>query len=176
MKIRNVVLLFFISSLFLSINPLDRIQKRIDKEIKSTFEIDSYNLEIISVDELISNTLPSSFTDNFNKIIINNEIVGYSYYSKAPSLYNLYDYLIILDKDLKIKKSKILAYREDYGGEIASGRWLKQFVGKSSINSFLYSKDISAISGATISVKSMINAVEDFMLSIKILDEKNIIR
>ena len=176
MKIRNVVLLFFISSLFLSINPLDRIQKRIDKEIKSTFKIDSYNLEIISVDELISNTLPSSFTDNFKKIITNNEIVGYSYYSKAPSLYNLYDYLIILDKDLKIKKSKILAYREDYGGEIASRRWLKQFIGMTWSDSYKYSKDISAISGATISVKSMIIAVENFMVSVKILDENNIIR
>ena len=91
-------------------------------------------------------------------------------------MYNLYDYLIILDENLKIKKSKILVYREDYGGEIASKRWLKQFIGKSWLDSFLYSKEISAISGATISVKSMIKAVEDFMISIKILDEKNIIK
>jgi hypothetical protein len=43
-------------------------------------------------------------------------------------------------------------------------------------DSYKYSKDISAISGATISVKSMIIAVENFMVSIKILDENNIIR
>ena len=176
MRMRNFILLFFISSLFLSVNSLDRIQKKIDKEIKSTFDIDNYSVEVISVDELIFNTLPSSFNDNFKKIITNNEIVGYSYYSKAPSLYNLYDYLIILDKNLKIKKSKILIYREDYGGEIASKRWLRQFTAKSWTDKFIYSKDVSAISGATISVKSMINVVENFMLSIKILDEKNIIK
>ena len=176
MRMRNFILLFFISSLFLSVNSLDRIQKKIDKEIKSTFDIDNYSVEVISVDELIFNTLPSSFNDNFKKIFSNSELVGYSYYSKAPSLYNLYDYLIILDKDLKIKKSKILAYREDYGGEIASRRWLKQFIGMTWSDSYKYSKDISAISGATISVKSMIIAVENFMVSVKNLDENNIIR
>ena len=59
MRMRNFILLFFISSLFLSVNSLDRIQKRIDKEIKSTFDLESYSVEIISVDELISKTLPS---------------------------------------------------------------------------------------------------------------------
>jgi len=176
MKIKNIIFLLITSILFLSINPLDRIQKKIDKEIKSAFQIDSYSLMYISIEDSVSKSLPLLFNDNFKKIYSDKILVGYSYYSKAPSLYNLYDYLIILDENLKIKKSKILVYREDYGGEIASKRWLKQFIGKSSLDSFLYSKDISAISGATISVKSMINVVENFMLSIKILDEKNIIK
>ena len=176
MKIKNIIFLLITSILFLSINPLDRIQKKIDKEIKSAFQIDSYSLMYISIEDSVSKSLPLLFNDNFKKIYSDKILVGYSYYSKAPSLYNLYDYLIILDVNLKIKKSKILVYREDYGGEIASKRWLKQFIGKSSSDSFLYSKDISAISGATISVKSMINVVENFMSSIKILDEKNIIK
>jgi len=176
MKIKNIIFLLITSILFLSINPLDRIQKKIDKEIKSAFQIDSYSLMYISIEDSVSKSLPLLFNDNFKKIYSDKILVGYSYYSKAPSLYNLYDYLIILDVNLKIKKSKILVYREDYGGEIASKRWLKQFIGKSSLDSFLYSKDISAISGATISVKSMINVVENFMSSIKILDEKNIIK
>lgn len=176
MKIKNIIFLLITSMLFLSINPLDRIQKKIDKEIKSTFKIDSYSLMLISIEDSVSKSLHVLFNDNFKKIYNNKILVGYSYNSKAPSLYNLYDYLIILDENLKIKKSKILVYREDYGGEIASKRWLKQFIGKSWLDSFLYSKEISAISGATISVKSMIKAVEDFMISIKILDEKNIIK
>ena len=176
MKIKNIIFLLITSILFLSINPLDRIQKKIDKEIKSTFQIDSYFLKLISIEDSVSKSLPVLFKNNFKKIYSNKTLVGYSYYSKAPSLYNLFDYLIILDKNLKIKKSKILIYREDYGGEIASKRWLRQFTGKSWTDKFIYSKDVSAISGATISVKSMINAVENFMSSIKILDKKNIIR
>ena len=146
MKIKNIIFLLITSMLFLSINPLDRIQKKIDKEIKSTFKIDSYSLMLISIEDSVSKSLPVLFNDNFKKIYNNKILVGYSYNSKAPSLYNLYDYLII------------------------------QFIGKSWLDSFLYSKEISAISGATISVKSMIKAVEDFMISIKILDEKNIIK
>jgi len=176
MKMRNTIFILLFSSIFLSFNTSDRIQKRIIKEIKSTFDINVINLEIISIEDSILDSLPSLFNDNFKKIYNNNSLIGYSYHSQAPSLYNLYDYLVILDKDLKIKKSKILAYREDYGGEIASKRWLKQFIGKSWIDSFLYSREISAISGATISVKSMINAVENFMNSVKILDNKNILR
>ena len=176
MKIKNIIFLLITSMLFLSINPLDRIQKKIDKEIKSTFKIDSYSLMLISIEDSVSKSLPVLFNDNFKKIYNNKILVGYSYNSKAPSLYNLYDYLIILDENLKIKKSKILVYREDYGGEIASRRWLKQFIGMTWSDSYKYSKDISAISGATISVKSMIIAVENFMVSVKNLDENNIIR
>ena len=136
MKIKNIIFLLITSMLFLSINPLDRIQKKIDKEIKSTFKIDSYSLMLISIEDSVSKSLPVLFNDNFKKIYNNKILVGYSYNSKAPSLYNLYDYLIILDENLKIKKSKILVYREDYGGEIASKRWLKQFIGKSWLDSF----------------------------------------
>ena len=160
--------------LFLSINPLDRIQKKIDKEIKSTFKIDSYSLMLISIEDSVSKSLPVLFNDNFKKIYNNKILVGYSYNSKAPSLYNLYDYLIILDENLKIKKSKILVYREDYGGEIASKRWLKQFIGKSWLDSFLYSKEISAISGATISVKSVTKGIHKLSILIhKLIKDLN---
>tara|TARA_B100001996_G_C18437226_1_gene506916 strand:+ start:205 stop:732 length:528 start_codon:yes stop_codon:yes gene_type:complete len=172
----RAVLLFSTFVLLLSISPIDRIQKKINKEIKSAFKIDNYIIKPIYIDSLIIDSLPSKFNNNFNMVYNNGILIGYSYYSKAPSLYNLYDYLIILDKSLKIKKSKILAYREDYGGEIASRSWLSQFINKSFNSNFKYSIDISAISGATISVKSMIIAVENFMASVKILDENNILR
>jgi len=80
-----------------------------------------------------------------------------------------FDFLVIFNQDLIIKKVKILIYREDRGGEISSKRWLKQFVGKSVLNSFIYEKDIVGISGATISAKSMTNQMEKLMQSIQIL-------
>ena len=54
MKIKNVVFFFLISSLFLSNIPLDRIQKKIDKEIKSTFKIENYTIELLSISDSIS--------------------------------------------------------------------------------------------------------------------------
>ena len=65
MKIKNIIFLLITSILFLSINPLDRIQKKIDKEIKSTFQIDSYFLKLISIEDSVSKSLPVLFNNNF---------------------------------------------------------------------------------------------------------------
>jgi hypothetical protein len=50
---------------------------------------------------------------------------------------------------------KILDYQSDYGYEVTSKWWLKQFV-KHSEEEYKYSKNIDAISGATTSVNSII--------------------
>ena len=77
------------------------------------------------------------------------------------------------DGNWKIAKSKVLVYREDYGGEIGSKRWLKQFIGKTENDSLKYGDDIVAISGATISVRSMTTAINNLLASIKILRQNN---
>lgn len=69
---------------------------------------------------------------------------------KGKSKYESFDYMVILDNNNTIKNIKILVYRESYGAEIGSKRWLKQWIGKKNPT---YS--ISAISGATISVNAM---------------------
>ena len=86
-----------------------------------------------------------------------------------------FDYLIILDLDLKIIDSKVLVYRENWGGEIGSKRWLKQFKYKGKDDRLKYMHDISAISGATISVKSMIKTVNLFLDSVNILNQNSVL-
>ena len=44
-------------------------------------------------------------------------------------------------------------YRENYGGEIGSKRWLRQFQGKSTEDELAYKKNIAAISGAQVGLK-----------------------
>ena len=69
----------------------------------------------------------------------------------ARSKYKTFDYLVLLDKDNTIKLVKILVYRENYGYEITAKRWLaRNFIGISEPRVF-----VDAISGATISVKSL---------------------
>ena len=68
-----------------------------------------------------------------------------------------------------------MIYREEYGGEIGSRRWLKQFIGKTQNDQFRYGDNIDAIAGATISVRSMTNAMNDLMQSLKILNAKGIL-
>ena len=68
----------------------------------------------------------------------------------------------------------MLIYREEYGGEIGSKRWLKQFIGASSKSEELvYNTDIIPIAGATISVRTMTKAMNDLLKSISILQQKN---
>ena len=152
----------------------DKLQKKVDKVIKSTFEIEVFSMDAKLFSKEITGDLPSKFSDNnFFEIKKEDILLGYAYVSKAPSKTDEFDYLILFDKDLVIMTSKILAYREDYGGEIGSSRWLKQFKGKTTSDELIYGDNIAAISGATISVKSMANAVNNVLKSIKILQQKN---
>jgi Na+-translocating ferredoxin:NAD+ oxidoreductase RnfG subunit len=132
--------------------------------------------EPFSVPDDVSKLLPSKFdADNFFQIHSNNQLLGYAYVSKAPSKTDQFDYLVLLDNELVVLKTKVLVYREDYGGEIGSKRWLKQFIGKTQNDDLRYGDNIMAISGATISVRSMTTAVNNLLQSIKILHSKNII-
>jgi len=69
----------------------------------------------------------------------------------------------------------VLIYREEYGGEIGSKRWLKQFIGKTKTDDLRYGDNIINISGATISVRSMTSAMNNLLLSLKTLSEKGIL-
>ena len=169
-------LLFLISAGFLISSGLPKnIQKKVNKEIKITFNIEEFNFTGISIDAEINKELPSKFEENnFFKIEANDKLLGYAYLSKAPSKTAQFDYLVLLDENLIVLKSKILIYREEYGGEIGSKRWLKQFIGKTENDTLQLGDNIVAISGATISVRSMTHAMNEFLKSLKILQSKNI--
>lgn len=168
MKKITVILLFLV--FHLSFDIPKKIEKRIDKEILIVFDIESYSKEVIIVDQGINNELKIDFNnDNFYKIRSGGDLVGYFYYGKALSKADQFDFVVIFDYNLIIKKIKVLAYREDYGGEISSKRWLRQFNDLTIEDTVKYNKDIKAISGATISAKSMTNAVNDILISLTIL-------
>jgi len=175
MNFKQIFLLLLALSM-LSFGLPKNIQKKVDKEIKSVFDIETFSFtpKVISTD--IANTLPSKFEEN-NLFEIKKEdaLLGYAYVSKAASKTDEFDYLVLLDTDLIVLKSKVLIYREDYGGEIGSKRWLKQFIGKTQNDQLRYGDNIVAISGATISVRSMTNAMNNLLQSLKILHSKNIL-
>lgn len=148
------------------------IQKKIDKEIFNLFEIESYEKELVVIDEAIMQQMTKDFdAQGFFKIINQESHLGYFYLGTAPSKADVFDYIVIFDKDLIIKKIKILAYREDWGGEITSKRWLRQFKGSDPATSLRYGSDVMGISGATISARSMTNAVNDLLQNLKNLQE-----
>jgi len=170
------VLVIIVSALALSFGLPKNIQKKVDATIKKTFNTEQFILQQIDIPSEIIKTLPTSFSaKSLYKIKTEDDFLGYAYVSKAASKTDEFDYLVLLDTDLIIIKSKVLIYREDYGGEIGSKRWLKQFIGKTTTDELKYGDNIAAISGATISVRSMTNAVNTLLKAIKILHKNNIL-
>ena len=82
--------------------------------------------------------------------------IGYS-----PSKFDNFDFMVLLDNTNKVKLVKVLIYRENYGGEIGSKRWLKQFIGMTKPKNY-----VDAISGATISVNSMKYSINKLIKSL----------
>ncbi|MBE9490813.1 MAG: FMN-binding protein [Bacteroidetes bacterium] len=171
---RFYILIFAI--FLLSFGLPKNIQKKVDKAIESTFNIETFTLNVIDIPIDIIKILPPTFnTKRLYQINENDTLLGYAYIAKAASKADDFDYLVLFDKDLIILKSKVLIYREDYGGEIGSKRWLKQFIGKTENDALVYGDNIAAISGATISVKAMTSAINTLLSSIKILHKNNIL-
>jgi Na+-translocating ferredoxin:NAD+ oxidoreductase RnfG subunit len=166
--------LVYISVLFWlsAVNSIPKnYQKKIDKEIHAIFEIASYNKIPVELDQEILGKMTKSFNaEGFFKIIKEEVELGYFYFGHAPSKADEFDYVVIFDQNLIIKKIKILAYREDYGGEISSKRWLRQFDGIQTGTALQYGKDIKGISGATISARSMTAAVNELLSNIALIE------
>ncbi|WP_340075082.1 FMN-binding protein [Leptobacterium sp. I13] len=177
MKRKSIFILFIcILSLF-SFDIPKNLQKKVDKEIKDVFQVDAFFTQDIEISEDIKTTLPIEIKDNNFFKVLNNEkhTLGYVFFGIAPSKTAEFDYLVVFDENLIIQRAKVLVYREEYGGEIGSKRWLKQFIGKTEHDELEYQKNIAAISGATISVRSMTNAVNDLLKAIGILHENKIL-
>jgi hypothetical protein len=171
-------IIFFLLGCFLictAFSVPQKLLKKADKVISKFYETDNFKKETISISEVLNDATPTNFADErLFKIVVDGTHQGYGYIGNAPSKTATYDYLVLFDNQFIITKSKVLIYREEYGGEIGSKRWLRQFIGASSKSEELvYNTDIIPIAGATISVRTMTKAMNDLLKSISILQQKN---
>ena len=172
-KKRFIGIFLFTSLVLCGFGLPKNLQKKVTKEVQKVFEIESFKMDAVEVSEELNSKLPAKLTsDNFFKLTNGEELLGYAFIDQAPSKTAQFDYLIIFDNQLKVKHSKVLIYREEYGGEIGSRRWLKQFLGMTGTDRVDYETNIDGIAGATISVRSMTNAMDDLLQTIGILQEK----
>jgi hypothetical protein len=158
--------LLLLCSSALPINDLlaKRIEKKLKKEVKAVFALEHFALNDSAIN---IPTGPFLLNQNMKEITVDQELKGYAFLGTAPSKTDTFEYLILFDPSFTIKKAAVLIYREDYGGEIASKRWLSQFVKEQDSPSFEFGNNISAISGATISVQSMTASVNHVFASLK---------
>lgn len=173
---RKILVIIFIGLTFLSFDLPKSTLKKIDKTIASLWPEQIVSKNAINIGAEKKAKLSFKLDDNLlYKITNNNKPEAYLFLSKAKSKISHFDYMIIYNMDLTIKNVKMLIYREEYGGEIGSKRWLKQFIGKSNPAKMKFGHDIQNISGATISARSMTNDVKKVTKQIKELKEKGLI-
>jgi len=136
MRFIFLLFLFFLNlNLFCQWIPSKFVLQKRDKALEKFYDFE------VSIKE-------SNFDKNTYFIISNKKKIGYLCLRQSPSKHDVFDYMVILDNNMQIEYMKILAYREDYGGEISAKRWLKQFTNRKA-------EEVQAISGATISVNSL---------------------
>ena len=79
-------------------------------------------------------------------------------------------FFLIFNLNGQILNTKIIKYREPYGGEISSLNWLNQFTNRTDSSSFKIGKEIDGISGATTSVNSVSIGIHKLALLYPILN------
>jgi len=162
--------------LFTSFGLPKNIERKVQKELEKTFGYDQFSLVPVEISDTINAELPKRITSfNFFKIINDNRLLGYMFVDKARSKAADFDYLVVFNEELKIVHSKVLIYREEYGGEIGSKRWLKQFIGKTGGDRVNHETNIDGIAGATISVRAMTSAMDKLLQTIEILQNNQVL-
>ena len=95
------------------------------------------------------------------------ELMGYLVLSSAMGRFEEFDFMIVYNADLTMTVLNILVYRSEFGYQVSSRGWLKQFLDKPVETQYTYGKNIDAISGATLSGNSLTDNLNrlNFMIS-----------
>ena len=162
MKILILIAVFSFGVTLQNVPWLDKNgQKRMDKTFGKLWKDQEVEIVNLEVPVLVQKELGFKVRkQTLYKLIGEDEHLGYMYLDKAPSKFDKFDYMVIYDTDLTIKDVKVLVYREDQGGEIMSGSFVRQFRGKNSFSRLELGEDIQGVSGATISCRSTVEGVK----------------
>jgi len=88
------------------------------------------------------------------------QVDGYALFDREIGQHEYIDFATFFDRDGRVTRVEVVAYREPYGEGIRSKRFRKQFVGKEAASGFRPGHDIDVISGATLSARAMAKAVK----------------
>jgi Na+-translocating ferredoxin:NAD+ oxidoreductase RnfG subunit len=135
------------------------VQRKLDKTVEELYPEQIIIKSGFVIDPKYNTKVQSLKIDDVYQLKLENKIVGYMVLARADSKFDEFDYAIIYNENISIKNVKLLAYRENQGGEIGSKRWLKQFIDKSADDPIQLHEDIQGISGATISCVSATQGV-----------------
>ena len=149
---------------------------KINRSVKKQFGLQEFFLQQVE-----GRSNPYSDSEIFS-IQSDTFVLGYVFVSRVNSCrmggcsitpgdvavdFEYFDYYIVTDPTGKVLVVKVFNYQATHGHEVMSKGWLKQFIGFDGSQNLVYGKDIQAISGATISAKSIIDDIKNAEAQIK---------
>ena len=146
----------------------ERHEKRTQKTLSKLYEGQQLSIVKLSIEPL-----PEQTASALEIYTVSNEqdmLQAYMCLNEAPSKVDTFTYLVLYDSSMNVIHVAVLEYKENYGGEISSKRFLRQFQGSNGNKALEMSVDVDGISGATISVQSIllsINELNQNMLQLK---------
>ena len=154
---------------FLFINPLmakmpAKIDRKINKYLKNHLMVKEFERTPILITKDKMGILEfNDYQDQLFDIKVKNESLGFIFIDKARSRYDEFSFMVFLSYDLEIKLVLVLDYNEIHGVEISNKGWLSQFVGFNPDSQIKYLENVDAISGATISSRSITVAIKELL-------------
>jgi Na+-translocating ferredoxin:NAD+ oxidoreductase RnfG subunit len=96
-------------------------------------------------------------------------LIGYVVLDEVRGKDQPITYAVAVGPDLAIRSLEILDYREAYGGEVRNGSWRNQFLGKTPAEPLRPGREISAITGATISSRAVTLGVRRVLVTLDLI-------
>ena len=118
-------------------------------------------------------TIPFPEDENhvIERLMAGDSLIGYMVFASAKGRYDYFDYLILTGNQLKIKEIVILEYRSDHGYQIASKRWLAQFIGYNGEEAYRPGQQVDAISGASLSSANLCDDLFQIMKRLRCINQ-----
>lgn len=180
---KNKILTFLISLVSCFLISFGTPEKQMEKVIKKEWKGKEVKLTPVSVPDSVKVDI-----SYLSGVTLNKKLLGYVCYTTAygcriggcagpttpnAQSYETFDYIIVYNSDLKIRKVDIANYGGEYGYEICRPKWLKQFEG--STTGFNLNENIDGITGATVSATYLIESINHVgKLMKKLTDEDQI--
>ena len=174
------VSLFLIGSFFSFAQQINYQPKSLKKDIQKIWDKDEITLMEIKIPDSLYNDILLDKGKIFSAID-NESKIGFAYVGRIYSCrsggcgmddapvelisidedFEYFDYFILFDKTLSVKKIRVYNYQATHGHEVSGKGWLKQFIGYQGEEKLEYGKNIDSISGATISANAITYNVQE---------------
>lgn len=119
--------------------------------------VSSANAQVINQSAGLTGALPTRTTWRAMK---QSTPLGWVVADHVIGKHDYIDFAVAISPDGKVAGFEVLAYRETYGGQVRSPAWRGQFIGKQAQDPVVAGKDISVISGATLSSAHLAQAIK----------------